>query len=156
MHPSPTMLTARHQQLPAGAHMGDARGLTATGAVAVALGAGVVGATVDALTGSGLRTVFALFFALGCAAAAYKVHREDLAAAVVIPPLAYVAITFAASAGQASGVGGGFLTQQVLELSSALVLGAPALLLATCAAGSIAGLRWATLHWAQPHKSDSA
>lgn len=144
MHPSPssTTSTPHHLHLPAGAHVADRRGLTATGAVAVAVGAGVAGATIDVLTGAGLRTVFAVFFALGCTAAAYKVHREDLAAAVVIPPLVYVALAFAAGVGRASGVGGSFLTQQVLELFTALVLGAPALLLATGSAGLVAGLRW--------------
>lgn len=145
MHPSPSMTTPHHLHLPAGAHVGDARGLTASGAIAVALGAGLVGATIDVLTGAGLRTVFAVFFVLGCTAAAYKVHREDLGAAVVIPPLAYVALAFAAGVGRASGVGGSFITQQVLELFSALVLGAPALLLATGSAGLVAGFRWVAM-----------
>ena len=39
--------------------VGDRRGLTATGAVALALLAGLVGGAVDVLTGSGLREVFA-------------------------------------------------------------------------------------------------
>lgn len=136
---------APHLHLPAGAHVGDDRGLTATGAVAVAVGAGVLGATIDVLTGEGLRTTFAVLFVLGCAVAAYKVHREDLAAAVVIPPLAYVALAFAAALGRASGVGGSWVTQQILELFAALVLGAPALLLATGAAALVAGARRAVL-----------
>jgi len=148
------MAHPHHLVLPAGAHVGDARGLTATGAIAVALGAGVLGATIDVLTGSGLRTVFAIFFALGCTAAAYKVHREDLAAAVVIPPLVYMALTFSAGVGRASGAGGSFLTQQVLELFSALVLGAPALLLATGSAGLVAGLRWAAMRSTTPQRGD--
>ncbi|HVE99369.1 MAG TPA: DUF6542 domain-containing protein [Mycobacteriales bacterium] len=140
---------APHQlHVPAGAHVGDERGLTATGAVAVAVGAGLAGATIDVLTGSGLRTVFAVLFVLGCAIAAYKVHREDLLAAVVIPPLAYVALAFMAALGRASGVGGSFITQQILELFAALVLGAPALLTATGAAGAVAGLRWLALRGA--------
>jgi len=132
----------------AGAHVGDDRGLTAAGAVAVALGAGVLGAVIDVTTGSGLRTAFSVMFALGCAVAAYKVHREDLLAAVVIPPLVYVALAFFAGIGRASGVGGSALTVQVLELFSALVLGAPALLLATASAATIAGLRWLALRTA--------
>lgn len=131
--------------LPPGARVGDHRGLTATGAAAVAVGSGVFGGTVDVLTGSGLRTIFAVCFVLGCASAAYKVHREDLAAAVVIPPLAYVALAFVAVLGRASGVGGSFITQQILELFAALVLGAPALLLATAASALVAGARWAAL-----------
>lgn len=131
-----------HLHLPAGAHVGDHRGLTATGAVAVAIGAGVVGGLIDVVTGAGLRTVFAICFVAGCATAAYKVHREDLVAAVVIPPLAYVALAVAANVG-ARGFGGpSFLKQQVLELFAALILRAPVVLLATGSAAGIAALRW--------------
>ena len=119
-------------------HIGDRRGLTAAGAVAVALGFGAVGATIDVLTGAGLRTTFAVMFVLGCALAAYKVHREDLFATVVIPPLAYVALAVAANLGTRSGAGGSFLKQQLLELLTALITKAPALLLATGAAAAIA------------------
>ncbi len=120
----------------------DRRGLTATGAVLTALGAGLLGATIDVVTGSGLRTTFGALFTLGCAAAAYKVHREDLLAAVVIPPLVYVTLGFLAALGRATGAGGSFLKQQILELFSALVLSAPALVFATGAAALVAFLRW--------------
>ena len=139
-HPTP-MQTPRTSHLPAGAHIADRRGLTATGAVAVALGFGIVGAVIDVMTGSGLRTTFAVLFVLGAAVAAYKVHREDLLAAVVIPPLAYVALAFAANLGTQSTVGGSFLKQQVLELLAELVTKAPTLLLATGLAAVIALVR---------------
>lgn len=136
-HATP-MRTSHPRYLPAGARLGDARGLTAAGAVAVALGCGALGGVVDVLTGEGLRTVFAVLFVAGCALAAYKVHREDLLAAVVIPPLAYVALAFAANLGASSSVDGSFVKQQALELMAALITKAPALLLATGFAAAIA------------------
>jgi hypothetical protein len=124
--------------LPAGAHIADRRGLTATGAVAVALASGVGGGLVDVLTGPGLRTVFAVCFVAGCGLAALKVHREDLLAAVVIPPLAYVALFVGADVGSRTTLGGSFVKQQVLELMAALVTKAPAMLVATGLAAVIA------------------
>jgi hypothetical protein len=140
-HPSPVRTPQRH----APALVGDSRGLTATGAVAVALGFGIAGGVIDVLTGEGLRAAFAVLFVLGCAIAAYKVHREDLLAAVVIPPLAYVAIAIVANLGSRTTIGGSFLKQQVLELMTALVTKAPALLIATGLAAVIALVRHATL-----------
>lgn len=130
-----------HLHLPAGAHVADRRGLTATGAVTVALGLGLAGGIFDVVTGAGLRGTFAVLFVLGCAIAAYKVHREDLFATVVIPPLAYAVLVGAAAIGRASGAGGSFVKQNVLELFSALVLNARVLLVATAAAAIIATLR---------------
>jgi hypothetical protein len=135
-HPSATDTSTHH--LPAGAHIGDRRGLTATGAVAVALVSGLAGGLVDVATGAGLRETFAICFILGCAFAAWKVHREDLLAAVVIPPLAYVALFVGANIGSRTTLGGSFLKQQVLELMAALVTKAPALLIATGVAAAIA------------------
>ena len=140
-HPTPMRTSAPR---PAGAKIADSRGLTAAGAVAVALGFGAVGAAIDVVTGSGLRTTFAVLFVLGCALAAYKVHREDLFAAVVIPPLAYVALAFAANLTAKSTVGGSFVKQQFLELLAALVTKAPALLIATGLAAVIALVRRST------------
>ena len=127
--------------LPEGAHVGDRRGLTATGAVALAVGSGLVGGTVDVLTGPGLRTVFAVCFVLGCAAAALLVHREDLLASVVVPPLAFCALALVAAHVEGLGGSGSWVTQQVLELSSALIVNAPALLTATASAAAVALVR---------------
>jgi len=135
-HPT-TMPTSRPHHAPS-SYLADRRGLTATGAAAVALGFGGLGGVIDVVTGSGLRTTFAVLFVLGCALAAYKVHREDLLAAVVIPPLAYVALAVVANLGSRTTVGGSFLKQQVLELLAALITKAPALLLATGVAAVIA------------------
>jgi hypothetical protein len=124
--------------------LGDPRGLTAAGAAGVALGFGVVGGLVDVATGAGLRATFAVLFVVGCALAAYKVHREDLLAAVVIPPLAYVALAVGANLTSRTTLGGSFLKQQVLELMTSLVTKAPALLVATGVAAVIALVRHAT------------
>lgn len=119
-------------------HVVDRRGLTAMGAVALALVIGGAGGLVDVLTGSGLRTVFAICFVIGCALAAFTVHREDLVAAVVMPPLIYVVLALGAGAFSETVAPGSWMTRQALELASALVLGAPVLLTATGAAFVIA------------------
>jgi hypothetical protein len=128
--------------LPAGASVGDRRGLTATGAVLLALALGLVGGAVDVVTGSGLREVFAVSFVSGCLLAALTVHREDLVAAVVMPPLVYVVLALVGGAVEKTTGGGSFLTRQAIELVNALVLGAPVLMAATLAALVVAVFRW--------------
>lgn len=130
--------------LPAGAHLSDRRGLTATGAVALALALGIAGGAVDVLTGPGLRTVFAVCFVVGCALAALTVHREDLVAAVVIPPIVYCVLALLAGAVETTAGSQSLLTRQALELLNALVLGAPVLLTATGLALVIALVRGVT------------
>jgi hypothetical protein len=124
-----------------GVHVVDRRGLTAVGAVTVALLAGAAGGFIDVMTGPGLRTVFAVCFIAGCAFAALKVHREDLVATVVMPPLVYVALALLAGAFSQTAAVGGVLTRQALELATSLVLGAPVLLTATGLALAIAVVR---------------
>src|SRR5512144_85044 len=124
-----------------GSHVVDWRGLTATGAVGVALGLGLLGGAIDVLTGPGLRAVFAVTFVLGCVLASLLVHREDLVAAVVMPPLIYVVLALLAGGLQASG-------EQGLELATSLVLGAPVLLAATGLALVVAGARAVRAWWA--------
>ena len=124
-----------------GVHVVDRRGLTAVGAVTVALLLGAAGGFIDVMTGPGLRTVFAICFIAGCAFAALKVHREDLIATVVMPPLVYVALTLVAGAFSKTAAVGGVLTRQALELATSLVLGAPVLLTATGLAFAIAVVR---------------
>ena len=119
------------RHLPAGAHVGDSRGLTATGAVTVGLSLGAVGGLFDVLTGPGLRTVFAVCFVLGCLFAALRVHLEDLVAAVVIPPLVYCALLLGAGLLESSGAGSSWLSHQALEMTTSLILGAPVLLTGT-------------------------
>jgi hypothetical protein len=121
-----------------GVHLSDRRGLTAVGAVALALALGTAGGLVDVVTGSGLRTVFAVCFVAGCGLAALLVHREDLVAAVVIPPLVYCVLALLAGAVDAATGSQSLLVRQAIQLTDALVLGAPVLLTATGAALVIA------------------
>lgn len=127
-----------------GPSVGDRRGLTATGAVLVALLLGLAGGAVDVLTGPGLREVFAVSFFTGCVVAALTVHREDLVAAVVMPPLVYVVLALIGGAVERTAASGSFLTRQALELVNALILGAPVLMAATGAALVVAVIRWTT------------
>lgn len=102
--------------------------------MALALLLGTIGGAYDVVTGPGLRTVFGVFFVAGCVAAAATVHREDLRAAVVMPPLVYVALALLGSAVERAGDPGSFVTRQAVELVHALVVGAPVLLTATALA----------------------
>lgn len=120
-----------HVHLPAGAHVADRRGLTATGGVLVAFSLGLVGAVIDLQTGSGLRTAFEVAFVLGTALAAALVHREDLKAAVVLAPYTYCGLAVVAGLFGHSGGSGSFLRRSVIALTDALVLHAPVLFLAT-------------------------
>lgn len=130
-----------HLHLPAGAHVADRRGLTATGAVTIALALGFIGAAIDVQTGRGLRTTFAVFFILGSALAALLVHREDIKATVVMPPLTYCVLALIGATLGHTGAAGSFVKSQALELVSALILGAPVLYAATGAALAIAVVR---------------
>lgn len=146
-----------HLHLPAGAHVADKRGLTAFGAVAIAMGLGLAGGIFDVVTGPGLRTVFTVSFVLGCALAAALVHREDLLATVVMPPLLYVALALFAAAVEFSGVTGGWLSHQVSESVTALILGTWTLVSAVAAAALVAVYRLSTGHAARaPATSDPA
>lgn len=116
-----------HPHLPAGAHLSDRRGLTATGAVALTLVLGLVGAVIDVKTGRGLRTTFAVFFVVGSGLGALLAHREDLRATVVMPPLTYCLLAVIGGYLGDSQAPGSFLKQNALELASALITGAPVL-----------------------------
>jgi hypothetical protein len=131
-----------HLHLPDAAHVvADRRGLTAPGAVAIALALGIVGAAIDVKTGHGLRTVFAVCFVAGSALAAVLVHREDLRAAVVIPPFTYCALAVIGGFLGSTKVAGSFVTKEGVALLDALVLRAPVLFVATGAALVIALVR---------------
>ncbi len=109
-------------------------GLSAPAAVAVGLGPGLAGGLYDVSTGPGLGTVFAVCFVGGAVLAALLVRRRDLGVTVVLPPLAYVVIALVAGAVRGSSTAGSFVVRQALDLFTALVLEAPALLVATAAA----------------------
>lgn len=120
------------------------RGLPASGAVALALGAGVGGGAIDVLTGSGLRAIFAVAFVAGCMLSAALVRRQSLLTAVVTPPLAYVALALAAAAVQQDSSSTSWLLRQIFELLTALVTGAPVLIAATLGAVLVAAIRIAS------------
>ena len=111
------------------ARIADGRGLTAAGAAVVMTAFGAAGGAYDVLTGPGLRTVFAVFYVLGCVLAAFAVHRESLRPVVVMPPLVYALLALTAAAFEGWGRAGSFLQGQALELANAVVLGAPVLVL---------------------------
>ena len=122
--------------------LGDRRGLTTAGGALVALVIGLAGGAFDVLTGPGLREVFAVAFVTGCLAAALAVHREDLFASVVMPPLVYAVLALVAVLVDRTGGAGSFLTRQAVELVNALVLGAPVLMIGFGAAVLVAVARW--------------
>lgn len=151
-----TMDDSHRHGLPA-VHIADRRGITAAGAVALAITMGVVGGAIDVASGRGLRLVFAVCFAVGCALAAAVIHREDLLAAVVIPPLAYLALALLAGTVRESGEGGSLARRQMSELYDALILSFPALFTATVAAAAVALVRWLAGRRAMPaRRSDPA
>jgi hypothetical protein len=131
---------------PHGVHIVDKRGITAPGAVTVALAAGLLGGAFDVVTGRGLRVVFSVLFVAGCAFAAARVHREDLGAAVTIPPLAYLALLAMGGLFDASGVGGSTLNRELGQLVNAMILKFPVLFVATLSAATIALVRWWHFH----------
>lgn len=128
------------RQLPA-TGLGDRRGLSAVGAVALALILGLAGGAFDVITGPGLRGAFAVSFITGSVLAALLVRRESLRVAVVMPPLVYVVLALAGGAMETAGEPGSLLTQQAMELVTALVLRAPVLLIATALALAIGLVR---------------
>lgn len=131
-----------HLHVPDVAHVvADERGLTAAGAVAIALVLGVIGAAIDVKTGPGLRTVFAVTFVAGSALAAILVHREDLRAAVMIPPFTYCALAVIGGFIGSTKVAGSYATKSGVALLDALVLRAPVLFVATGVALAIAVVR---------------
>lgn len=114
------------------------RGLPVALAVVVALVLVGLGAAYDATLGGGGRTGTALMLVGGCTLVAMLVRRPGLRAVVVLPPLAFVAVTVGAAVVQDGGVE---LRSQALQLATALLVGAPELLLATAGAAIVAVTR---------------
>jgi hypothetical protein len=69
------------------------------------------------------------------------VHREDLRAAVVIPPFTYCALAVIGGFLGSTKVAGSFATKEGVALLDALILRAPVLFVATGAALAIALVR---------------
>src|SRR5450759_5148542 len=91
---------------------------------------GVAAGAIDATTGSGLRTTFAIFFVTGCALVAALGRAQDRLAILVMPPLVYAAgsVVFG---GDDTGATRPSLWNHLLAVVSTLITGAPVLLLAT-------------------------
>lgn len=123
--------------------LADGRGLTAAGAVLAALAVGLAGAGVDVVTGTGLRMMFAVCFALGCVVAAAVVHHEDLMAAAIMPPLLFVVMAAGASLVEGGGVSGSWLSRRLLDVVTTMVTSAPVLLVTTAATLSVVLARFA-------------
>lgn len=104
-------------------HAQGNRGLLALPAVLLALVVSLLGGAVDQVLSRGFGLVFAATFAAGCALAALVVRRDRLLPVLVTPPLLYAALALGA------GLTRGLRTPrlQALELFTALVVGAPAL-----------------------------
>ena len=138
--PAPrTVVPPRPPSTRAPAPLGDQRGLTAAGAALLVLLLSGLGAGVDVVTGTGLRTVFAVAFVVAAALAAATVHHEDLFASVVLVPLAFALI--GGIAGVAEGASLHSASKLVLAVANVMVTAAPALMVATAAAAVIAGGR---------------
>ena len=126
-----------------GGPLGDSRGLTALSAAVIVLLAGGVGALIDLSVGSSLGGAFGVLFTLACAFVAARVHREDLAATIVLPPLVYLAlaiVTAVIEPPEGGSLGGG-VKDTAANVVQAMILGAPALLAATVAATVVAVIR---------------
>jgi hypothetical protein len=137
-----TVPSARARPAPSRpARLADRRGLTALGAVLFTLLVGVLGGAADVLTGPGLREVFAIAFLSACLLSAISVHREDLAAVVVMPPLVYAALVLVAGLAEGGLPTGSLLLHQAIELFNGLVLGAPVLVAGTAMAAGVALIR---------------
>lgn len=94
--------------------------------VAIGLAAGAI----DATTGSGLRTTFAIFFVTGCALVAALGRAQDRLAILVMPPLVYAAVSVVFG-GDDTGATKPSPWNHLLAVVSTLITGAPVLLLAT-------------------------
>lgn len=124
---------------PSGGPLGDARGLTAAGGAVLLTAAAALGAVIDLASGSGLRAAFAVLFVGASLLVAARVHREDLLAAMVMPPLVYALMSVITAYAQPPG--GGIehgLRQRAIDIGTTLVLTTPVLLVGTAVAAFIA------------------
>jgi hypothetical protein len=67
-------------------------GLTAAGVAVVVFVASLVGMLIGAVTVGALGWIFSLSFIAGTGYAAFQVRRRDIAAALIIPPLAFAVL----------------------------------------------------------------
>jgi hypothetical protein len=129
-------------QRQAGGPLGDRRGLTAAGIVVMLFAFGFIGALIDLLFGKNLWVFFGILFIGSAALSAARCHAEDLAAAIVIPPLIYAVIAFIFTViSPRSGTHEGGIRQFAIDYGGEIVFSAPLLLAATLVALFIATSR---------------
>ena len=105
-------------------------GLTWSRASALIVGGTVVAAFLDALLRDGIGVITGVALVLTSAAAALTLRRSDIWAAVVMPPLAFLAALL--TAGQLTvSSSGSLLSRQALNIVTGLSLNAPWLIAAT-------------------------
>lgn len=98
-------------------HVGPAStgaGLPGTTAVALLVVAATVGALLDVMTGTGLRTMYGLGFVAGCTAAAVLVRMSDKLWVVFAPSLVFSTIAVAGAVAQSRR-----LDRQMVSLETA-------------------------------------
>jgi hypothetical protein len=117
--------------------LGDSRGLTAAGGFVLLLLAGGLGALLDRLLGHNLWVLFSVLFVAAVLLNAARIHLEDLAASIVMVPLAYAVVGAASSAIAHLGADYG-LRQYLVGAAGVLVFSAPVLILAVVLAAVLA------------------
>src|SRR5674536_218535 len=85
-------------QPPAWVRAAGAPGLSAVAAAVLLVAIGLAAGAIDATTGSGLRTTFAIFFVTGCALVAALGRAQDRLAILVMPPLVYACLLYTSDA----------------------------------------------------------
>ena len=104
---------------PAATAVTPAAGLTAPGVVVVVSAASLVGMLLDSFTGGGIGWLFGAFFVVASAVRRLQVRRNDLAWAVIVPPLVFAVLVF----GHARPRAGGLLSKVVTGMNDLLDYG---------------------------------
>lgn len=102
---------------------------------------GLLGGVLDIMASPGLGVGFAITFVAGCLLAALMVHREDLLAVMLMPPLLYLALVLISTAVVPTPGGGDQANALLVGLVDAVVVSAPVLFLASGGAFLVAALR---------------
>ncbi|MGH3321832.1 MAG: DUF6542 domain-containing protein [Streptosporangiaceae bacterium] len=107
--------------------------LTAPGGVAAIVVPTLFGTLVDGLWHGGIGAATGVGFVIGCAFAAVKTRRRDLATIAITPPMLFACVVVVAETFAWWG-SGNWIRHEVLALTTALATDAPWLLLGTLAA----------------------
>lgn len=130
-------------------------GLTWNRATALIIGVTVAAALLDAVLRHGIGAITGVALVLSSAAAALTLRRSDIWAAVVMPPLAFLAALL--TAGQLTvSSSGSLLSRQALNVVTGLSLNAPWLIAATVIALVIVLVRRRRTPLSRPAKAPTA